>query len=57
MKKLTPNKWETNVKSVSVEFLIEGLALNITEFHHDEHNLTFNMWYARYEDLFSVDDA
>ena len=55
MIKLTPNKGETNVKSNCAEFLIEILASNITKFHHEEHNLTFDMWYARYEDLLSVD--
>ncbi|XP_017484186.1 PREDICTED: uncharacterized protein K02A2.6-like [Rhagoletis zephyria] len=40
------------------EFTIEALSSSITEFCFDpESNLTFDMWYARYEDLFTVDAA
>lgn len=48
---------QNDTKHDSVEFLIESLGSNITEFNFDEHNLTFEMWYARYEDLFEVDAA
>lgn len=38
------------------EFILEALASNITEFCYDiDVNLTFDTWYARYEDLFEID--
>ena len=55
MNNFAPYRSETTNKGENAEVLIEALAANITEFHHDEHNLTFDMWYSRYEDLFSVD--
>lgn len=38
------------------EFTLEALSSNITEFCYDaDLNLTFDTWYARYEDLFEID--
>ncbi|XP_055920751.1 uncharacterized protein K02A2.6-like [Eupeodes corollae] len=52
----TPNLDNVKVESKSPEFIMEALASNITEFCFDiENNLTFDTWYARYEDLFEID--
>ncbi|XP_017482476.1 PREDICTED: uncharacterized protein LOC108371428 [Rhagoletis zephyria] len=38
------------------EYIIEALGSNITEFCYDvDHNLTFDTWFACYEDLFEHD--
>lgn len=52
----TRSEETTRTKSDEPEFIIESLATNISEFVFDpENNLTFETWYARYEDLFTID--
>nr|XP_049464977.1 uncharacterized protein K02A2.6-like [Anopheles coluzzii] len=47
---------QPSAKPSNPELILEALAGNITEFHHDaEANITFESWYARYDDLFSQD--
>lgn len=50
------NDAQTGRPPASPEFLMESLANSMTEFAYDpDHNLTFDAWYKRYEDTFSVD--
>ncbi|XP_036339780.1 uncharacterized protein K02A2.6-like [Rhagoletis pomonella] len=58
-----PSQLESNASSsrrgpASPEFILEALAVNISEFCFDaENNITFDTWFARYEDLFAIDAA
>jgi len=58
LSKIIPaNQSKSDVKFAgNPEYIIEALGSNITEFRYDaDHNLTFDIWYARYEDLFEHD--
>ncbi|XP_052895504.1 uncharacterized protein LOC128302731 [Anopheles moucheti] len=45
-------------KPSNPELILEALASNITEFHYDaDAGVTFESWYARYDDLFAQDAA
>ncbi|CAH8591082.1 unnamed protein product [Schistosoma margrebowiei] len=56
--KLTSNSQPSSSNPTTTAPSVDGIANSISEFHYDpESNVTFDMWFRRYEDLFKFDFA
>ncbi|CAH8567690.1 unnamed protein product [Schistosoma mattheei] len=56
--KLTSNTQPSSSNPTTTAPSVDGIANSISEFHYDpESNVTFDMWFRRYEDLFKFDFA
>ncbi|KAH9588111.1 hypothetical protein MS3_00000116 [Schistosoma haematobium] len=56
--KLTSSTQPSSSNPTATAPSIDGIANSISEFHYDpESNVTFDMWFRRYEDLFKFDFA
>ncbi|CAH8585253.1 unnamed protein product [Schistosoma margrebowiei] len=56
--KLTSNSQPSSSNPITTAPSVDGIANSISEFHYDpESNVTFDMWFRRYEDLFKFDFA
>ncbi|CAH8428759.1 unnamed protein product, partial [Schistosoma intercalatum] len=50
--KLTSNTQPSSYNPTTTAPSVDGIANSISEFHYDpESNVTFDMWFRRYEDL------
>ncbi|VDP73403.1 unnamed protein product [Schistosoma curassoni] len=56
--KLTSNTQPSSFNPTNTAPSVDGIANSFFEFHYDpESNVTFDMWFRRYEDLFKLDFA
>ncbi|CAH8561864.1 unnamed protein product [Schistosoma margrebowiei] len=56
--KLTSNSQPSSSNPITTAPSVDGITNSISEFHYDpESNVTFDMWFRRYEDLFKFDFA